>query len=136
MNWSSEWNKPVNNPEFIKRIDAEFDIEFGKNVKLTIPIENDWPRTVEAIQIGDLAVHEDIKDRGLVWQVTHVLTLTRFNVVPAGLHKKADLIEWCKKVQASNIEDWKELAKMDHSCYKERSDAKDRIMYLCQGVAI
>jgi len=52
------------------------------------------------------------------------------------LHKKTDLIEWCKKVQSMLQDDWKELAKLDQTTYKERSEAKDRIMRLCQNTPI
>lgn len=106
-------------------------------IKLHIIInEGEFPTPVEAIQVGDLAVHEDLKLKDKCWQVTHVPTLTRFNAVPAGLHKKADLIEWCKKVQAQLPECWKELAQLNETSYKERSGAKDMVMDLCQNTAV
>lgn len=130
MNWSNEWlEKPAH------------QLKAGEDYsKITLSIivnPGDFPTTVEAIQIGDLAVHHDIKcKKEGFWQVTHVPTLTRFNVVPHGLHKQADLIQWCKNVQASFVEDWKELAKLDPSSYSMRSEAKDRIMVLCQGTKV
>lgn len=129
MNWSSEWSTNIGNV-------WKGDFDGNPTVTLSIPIEGEWPRTVEAIQVGDLAVHEDLKFAEKQWQVTHVPTVTRFNVAPPGLYDKAALIEWCKKVQASNIEDWVELGKLDHSCYKERSASKDRIMNLCQNTPL
>lgn len=118
MNWSSEWG-------FVTPV-----------ITLYIVInDGDFPTQVEAIQVGDLAVHRNLRnDKN--WQVTHVPTLTRFNVVPAGLHKQSDLIEWCKKVQAQLPEDWKSLNELTSETYSGRSEAKDRIMQLCQGVPI
>lgn len=137
MNWSNEWPKPQ-----IRDLGAEDGMpaidQSIKAVKLSIIIrDGDFPTTVEAIQVGDLAVHRDLrKGTDKYWQVTHVPTLTRFNAIPNRLHKQTDLIEWCRKVQSQLQDDWKELAKLTHECYKERSEAKDRIMYLCQGTEV
>lgn len=129
MNWSNKWPK-IELSDIVKG--PTFDgYSWQHLVSLTIPITDDWPRTVEAVQVGDLAVHEDLRIPGKTWQVTHVPTMTRFNVV-VGLHKKDDLIEWCRRVQASNQDDWKELAQLTHVSYTVRSQAKDRIMDLCQ----
>ena len=130
MNWSSEWQSSTP-----KQLEADLAWHTIKEVKLSIIVKDgDFPTTVEAVQVGDLAVHKNLcEDKD--WQVTHVPTLTRFNVV-VGLHKKSDLIEWCKKVQGMLQDDWKELAKLDKTTYKERSEAKDRIMRLCQNTAI
>ncbi len=119
MNWSSSWNK---------------------SVKLSLIInEGDFPTQVEAIQVGDLAVHKDLyplPQGNKWWQVTHVPTLTRFNVVSNGLHKQANLIEWCKKVQEQLKDDWKALAQLTPETYIERSIFKDRIMELCQRIPV
>lgn len=120
MNWSSEWG-------FVTSV-----------ITISIVInDGDFPTQVEAIQVGDLAVHRNLrKYDSSEWQVTHVPTLARFNVVPAGLHKQSDLIEWCKKVQAKLPEDWKSLNELTSETYSGRSEAKDRVMQLCQGVPI
>lgn len=138
MNWSNEWPKPQ-----IRDLGAEAGMpaidQSIKAVKLSIIIKDgDFPTTVEAIQVGDLAVHKELRPLliGNSWQVTHVPTLTRFNAIPNRLYKKTDLIEWCRKVQSQLVDDWKELAKLTHECYKDRSEAKDRIMYLCQGTEV
>lgn len=124
MNWSNEWNAAILGGEV--PIDLKIIVNPG-----------DFPTPVEAIQVGDLAVHHDIKcKKEGFWQVTHVPTLTRFNVVPHGLHKQTDLIEWCRNVQASYLEDWKELASLTPDDYKSRTEAKDRIMVLCQGTKV
>lgn len=134
MNWSNEWPKPQNSLPFVEKIDNEYI--WTKLITLSLIInEGDFPTTIEAIQVGDLAVHCNLRKEGY-WQVTHVPTLTRFNAILNGLHKQADLIAWCKKVQSRLPEDWKELAQLTHECYKERSAAKDRIMYLCQGMEV
>lgn len=158
MNWSNEWPKTpatekeiygegsnevidwVNQKHQIRDLGAEAGMpaidQSIKAVKLSIIIKDgDFPTTVEAIQVGDLAVHHNLRKEGY-WQVTHMPTLTRFNVVPNRLHKQTDLIEWCRKVQSQLPDDWKELAKLTHECYKDRSEAKDRIMYLCQGTEV
>lgn len=163
MNWSNEWK---NSPGFVEKINKEWqehvDVNGGINpialgirdmgaeagmppidqsikpVKLSIIIiinPGDFPTPVHAIQVGDLAVHKNLRKEGY-WQVTHVPTLTRFNVVHGGLHRKSDLIEWCKTVQAQLADDWKELALLTKDSYKERSSAKDRIMNLCQGTPV
>ena len=121
MNWSTSWDNKLS------------------NIDLTLSLiinDGDFPTEVDAVQVGDLAVHNNLKIKDKIWQVTHVPTLTRFNAVPAGLHKKFDLIDWCKKVQISNQDDWKELAKLDEYSYKERSEAKDRIMHFCQNTPV
>lgn len=129
MNWSNSWEP--------RELAAKILSGELKGVTLSLIInEGDFPTPVHAIQVGDLAVHEDLGKRtSSSWQVTHVPTLTRFNVLH-GLHRKSDLIEWCKTVQAQLSDDWKELALLTKDSYKERSDAKDRIMNLCQGTPV
>ncbi len=131
MNWSNEWSTGIRDMGFEAGLEP-----IAQNIKLSLIInEGDFPTQVEAVQVGDLAVHCNLRKEGY-WQVTHVPTLTRFNVVPNGLHKQVDLIEWCKKVQAQLQECWKELAMLDQASYKERSNVKDRIMDLCQNMEV
>ncbi len=127
MNWSNEWKDALEIAP--KVLSGEL-----KDIQLQLIINyGDFPTQVGAVKIGDLAVHKNLRKD--CWQVTHIPTLTRFNAI-MGLHKQSDLIEWCKKVQASNQEDWKELAFLNKDNYADRSEAKDRIMYLCQNTPI
>jgi len=119
MSWSSEWSNPVS----------------GSIMLSLIINDGDFPTQVEAVQVGDLAVHRNLRKEGY-WQVTHVPTMTRFNAVPNGLHKQSDLIEWCKKVQEQLSEDWKSLSSLTHDNYSDKSEAKDRIMNLCQNTEV
>jgi hypothetical protein len=123
MNWSSAWEIDV--------IDCGANTEIPITLKLIIK-DGDFPTTVEAIQVGDLAVHDHIKsDKDGYWQVTHVPTNTRFNAVPDGLHEKAALIEWCKKVQGMDLEGWKALSELTADSYSIKIEAKDRIKAMC-----
>lgn len=128
MNWSSNWLQPL----------ADATPDSYATVTLYIyRHDGEFPIPVEAIVVGDLAIHNHLSsNKEGFWQVTHVPTLTRFNVVPHGLHKKVDLIDWCKRVQSELIDDWKSIASLTPDNYKSRTDAKDRIMELCQRTLI
>lgn len=153
MSWSSEWKT---SPVWPEKVDHEWQehlvvngginpvalgVDYGyENKTLTIPIDGEWiPRTVEAIVIGDLAVHEDLKvDK--FWQVTHVPTLTRFNAYREGLYKRSELIAWCRKVQEQRLVDWVILRSLTPKNYKTSDTvalmAKDRILRMCEGIEI
>lgn len=138
MNWSSEWNSgvPPMWPEIKPLIDNIPD-SYNAITLSIITNEGDFPIQVQAIQVGDLAVHEHIKsDKKGSWQVTHVPTNTRFNAVPDGLHTKAALIEWCKLIQGELQDDWKQLASLTNETYSSKISAKDRVKELCLGTAV
>lgn len=128
MNWSSDWVKPLT--------DAVPD-SYSTVTLHIVRHEGEFPTPIEAVRVGDLAVHSHLHShKEGFWQVTHVPTLARFNVVPHGLHKKVDLIDWCKRVQSELIDDWKSLKELTPDNYKSRTDAKDRIMEMCQRTEI
>lgn len=88
-------------------------------VTLQIPTEGGWIiKTVQAIQVGDLAVHEPIGLDNYKWQVTHVPTLTMFDkAVPEGDWTQEQLLKWCWKVQ-ENTDLWQAICSYDNSNYK------------------
>lgn len=135
MNWSTEWSKPV-----------IVGIDYGKHelttARVNIPIPGGWPVEKDLIIIGDLGIHEPINDKRYIpWQVTHLPTLSRFNVFEH-LHKQETLIAYCKKVQENLKDDWLMLAKLDNKLYETKDltpelvYAKDRIWKMCMEVEI
>ncbi len=128
MNWSNEWNKGVP-PVWPTQKDYETIVVnqtpsiWYKHVELTIPIKNQWPRKVRAIQVGSLAVHEQLLNSGMApykWQVTHVPTLSMFDrAIPDGDWTQEILVKWCWKVQQSYSEGWELLNSFDNSNYKD-----------------
>ena len=106
MAWGNEWKKPV----------------IGESVELSIPIAGQWPRKVRAIQVGNLAVHEQLPNSGMApykWQVTHVPTLTMFDrAIPDGDWSSNQLVKWCWKVQQSETDLFQAISKYDNSNFK------------------
>jgi len=121
MGWSNSWGNLENSPEFIKKVDEEFDKQFGVYVDLSIPIKDQWPRKVRAIQVGYLAVHEQLPNSGMAlykWQVTHVPTLTMFDrAIPDGDWTQEQLVKWCWKVQ-QETDLFQAICMFDNSNYK------------------
>lgn len=117
---SGEWGKPS--------ID-----KLRVPVTLKIPTEGGWIiKTVQAIQVGDLAVHESLNkdkfnlgynladDKIYKWQVTHVPTLTMFDkAIPEGDWTQEQLLKWCWKVQDTERIYFKELARFNNQNYQQ-----------------
>jgi hypothetical protein len=132
MNWSTEWNKEPD-----KIVDA-IKGEIYHKVKLSIPIEGEWPRQVEAWQIGDLAVHVDLIycDQ---YSITHVPTLTTFeSVINWNWDESMEqLLIWCKKVQEQHQDDWVVLRGFTRDNYKSiDEDVLMRIRNWCLSVEV
>jgi hypothetical protein len=127
MNWQSEW---------------QYIDKFSKQVMLSIPIKDNWPRQVEAWQVGDLAVHENIMYHniyGMKWQISHVPTLASFiKAVPLlEDHSKERLLSWCHRVQLKHRDLWAELRNYDSNNYQEISNSTlDKIRNWCLSVEI
>lgn len=96
----------------------------AKSVILQIPIKGGWQtRTINAIQIGDLAVCFDNEDEE-IGLVTHVPTLTRFdNAIPDGEWTQEQLIRWCWKVQQKFKEAFNYLNALNNSTYKTADES-------------
>jgi hypothetical protein len=141
MNWSTEWNKEPD-----KIVDA-IKGEIYHKVTLSIPIEGEWPRQVEAWQIGDLAVHVDLEHIDL-YQVTHVPTMTdMWHAVPDYTWSfdskcfksivRNKLLTWCKKVQEQHKDDWSVLRGFTRDNYKSiDEDVLMRIKNWCLSVEV
>lgn len=142
MIWSNDWNKEPN-----KIVDA-IKGEIYHKVILSIPIEGEWPRQVEAWQVGDLAIHVDLEHVDL-YQVTHVPTMTdmwravpdyewSFNVACTANNVVRDkLLTWCKKVQDQYKDDWIVLRSFTHDNYKSiDEDVLIRIKNWCLSVEV
>jgi len=110
------------------------DGTFGyRSVELTIPIIDGWPVTLDAKQVGDLAVHH-LADE---WRVTHVPTLTSFHkAIPKGDWNEAQLLNWCAKVQADKLADWALLRSLTKDNYKGMFEAKRSVLEHCLGVDV
>lgn len=108
----------------------------AKSVTLQIPIKGGWQtRTINAIQVGDLAVCFDNEDEE-IGLVTHVPTLTRFdNAVPDGEWTQEQLIRWCWKVQADRPLWWEELKLFNNKNYKECPFLQD-LKAFCLSVGV
>lgn len=104
--------------EIINPLDA-------KEITIEIPIKGAWgSNSVQAIQIGDLAVHKPIGwDDDYNWRVTHVPTLTMFDkAIPISAwveYTDEQLIQWCWKVQQNDEHKWARLAEYNNSNYSE-----------------
>lgn len=113
MTWGSSWDdkskviigldqgSPDGDKTVVSLHDGKTLNVIGESVHLEIPI-NAWVnKTVDAIQVGDLAVHKALNaEEDYCWQVTHVPTLTMFDrAIPEGDWTQDQLIKWCWKVQ-------------------------------------
>jgi len=106
---------------------------FHRDVTLTIPLTDAWPVTLQAKQIGDLAVHH-LNDE---WKVTHVPTLTSFRkAIPKGEWSEAQLLNWCAKVQSNNLNEWEALSMLTAEDYKGRFEAKRVVLEHCLGIDV
>ncbi len=115
-NWQARW--PVN----------------ASPVTLTIPLEGDWPATIFAKRVGDLAVHQ-LRDDEM--HVTHVPTLTSFRkAVPKGDWSEEQLLNWCAKVQSNNLNEWGALRGLTPNNYSESFEVKRIIMDWCLSVDV
>jgi len=104
-----------------------------QNTELTIPLVGAWPVTINAKQVGDLAVHY-LDDE---WRVTHVPTLTSFHkAVPKGDYTETQLLNWCAKVQADKLADWALLRSLTKDNYKGLFEAKKAVLEHCLGVDV
>lgn len=103
---------------------------------LQIPVDDGWPITLEAIVVGDLAVHKQHEDS----RVTHVPTLTKFQkAVPDSWDIITDeqLLNWCRKVQEDELNLWAIIRRYDNSNYHEiPEDVLDKLKGYCRGIAI
>lgn len=107
----------------------------GESVELTINTGPWKSKTVQAIQIGDLAVYfGDEEDVGLV---IHVPTLTRFDrAIPDGEWTQDQLISWCWKVQQGLYNDWQFLRSLNNKTYREDFAAKEAILNHCLSIGV
>lgn len=108
------------------------------NITLTIKDIHGWPiAQVEAIQVGDLALHKAIYGN----RITHVPTLAHITKgLPDGSRAKKDLLRWMAKVQENLKEDWVALAALTPLTYTEVNDnilaVKERVLNHCRSVAL
>lgn len=138
MNWSNEWQ---NSPEWIEKINQEAEqfIASYKEVTLSIPQDDNWPLQIKAQQIGDLAVHEPIPDVEGIWRrITHVPTLTMFDMALPDNCDGMNLLWWIAEVQKGELDAWNVLRELTPETYQDRSDrvmkAKDAIFNHCQSI--
>ena len=115
------------------------DIKFllARDVKLNL---NSKIFTVDAIQVGDLAIWDD----GDFFAISHVPTLAKFmNAVPTIDDKEYtndQVVLWCTKVQRSHQEEWAILRTLTPQNYStkntEAAEAALRIREWCLSVPI
>ena len=116
---------------------AEFEFLLARSVKLNL---NSKIFTIDAIQVGDLAIWDD----GEFFAISHVPTLAKFmNAVPTEddkVYEHDSLVLWCTKVQRSHHEEWKilrGLTPQNHSTKNtEAAEAALRIREWCLSVPI
>jgi hypothetical protein len=81
---------------------------------ITIPLLDGTPWKVDALVIGDLALHPSRKKPGH-WSVTHVPTMMHVNkAIPRGIDQTDDkaLARWMRLVQEDLKKDWAALRKI------------------------
>lgn len=113
--------------------DSKLNI-IGESVELTISTEPWKSKTIQAVQIGDLAVYfGDEPDIGLV---IHVPTLTRFDrAIPDGEWTQEQLLAWCWKVQQDNKGWWQYMADFNNKDYLEMdNDILNHLKDHCLGI--
>lgn len=139
MNWGTEW---------IGGIDWGKEGDERTVITINIPPDHDL---IEAIQVGDLAIHDDINDSETsAWVITHVPTLSRFDrALPHTVYAKGSnplcdnyskeqLIKWCKLVQDDCLDDWKLLREQwTHKTLTDKvRDAKLRLIQWCRSIEV
>lgn len=79
-----------------------------------IPLGNGKIWEVEAEVVGDLALHQDRKDKKR-WSITHIPTLLHMKDVMPQINNKAKLLKWMTDVQQGQLKDWLAMKKFTHA---------------------
>lgn len=111
-----------------------FSVEI-KKIKITIPDAAGWPKTVEADQIEDLAIHLNVNNPELL-SVTHLPTLKQIDSVLPDEIEHNQLLRWCAKVQATMQDDWQRLRALTPKTWYHMEDVRDRIEGMCKSTSI
>lgn len=80
-------------------------------IKLLIPLSNHEIWEVEAMAVGDLALHKSRKDPNKN-SVTHIPTLTRVDAVPKEISSQRHYFDWMRNVQHGMQKDWLAMRKV------------------------
>lgn len=121
--WGTQWPEPLpqvkvdfgNTDKTVVNVAREGHLTSleVKTMTLELMRKDGWPVTISAMQVGDLAIHDDVNTPE-TWMITHIPTLLSFNsALPDGNYVEEDLIKWCAIVQTNHRNGWDYLRKLN-----------------------